>query len=51
MRPGREHDVTALCAHIEMLPVHYMDLRDPPVLGDLGYEGEPGIVVERCGAW
>jgi hypothetical protein len=41
VRPGREHDTTALREHGEILPLLTVwtddDLR---VLGDLGYEGE-----------
>jgi hypothetical protein len=41
VRPGREHDTTALRAHAEALPLlaEWTD-DDHAVLGDLGYEGE-----------
>jgi hypothetical protein len=41
VRPGREHDTTALRAHAEALPLlaEWAD-DDHAVLGDLGYEGE-----------
>lgn len=47
VRPGREHDTTALRAHHEVLPLldQWTD-HSHVVLGDLGYEGErPAIVV------
>jgi hypothetical protein len=41
VRPGREHDTTALRAHAEILPVLATWIAQGlPVLGDLGYEGE-----------
>ncbi len=41
MRPGREHDTTAIRAHPEMLPALTDWTADGlPVLGNLGYEGE-----------
>jgi hypothetical protein len=41
VRPGREHDTTALRTHPEMLPALADWTGDNrPVLGDLGYEGE-----------
>jgi hypothetical protein len=46
VRPGREHDTTALREHTEMLPVLTRwtdDLRR--VLGDLGYEGEADTIT------
>lgn len=53
VRPGREHDTTALREHTEMLPLLVLwtegRLR---VLGDLGYEGELAANVwhgQRCG--
>lgn len=46
VRPGREHDVTALRTHPGMLPALEMWLgEDLPVLGDLGYEGEAGLIT------
>jgi hypothetical protein len=41
VRPGREHDTTALRAHAEALPLlaEWTDT-DHATLGDLGYEGE-----------
>jgi hypothetical protein len=46
VRPGREHDLTCLRAHPEMLPA----LREwtghgLPALADLGYQGEPDTFV------
>jgi hypothetical protein len=42
VRPGREHDTTALRTHAEILPVlrTWTD-EDLAVLGDLGYEVKP----------
>lgn len=46
MRPGREHDTTALRAHPEVLPALVAWTGDDrPVLGDLGYEGERDTVT------
>jgi hypothetical protein len=46
VRPGREHDTTALRQHVEVLPLLAVwtdeHLR---VLGDLGYEGEADTIV------
>jgi hypothetical protein len=46
VRPGREHDTTALREHDEVLPLLSVwtddDLR---VLGDLGYEGEQATIT------
>jgi hypothetical protein len=46
VRPGREHDTTALREHVEVLPLltawTEQDLR---VLGDLGYEGEAEVIT------
>ena len=41
VRPGREHDTTALCTHPEALPAlaEWTDA-EHAALGDLGYEGE-----------
>jgi DDE superfamily endonuclease len=46
VRPGREHDTTALRAHPEALPLlgEWAD-EDHAVLGDLGYEGEQDILA------
>ncbi len=46
MRPGREHDTTALRTHTEILPAlaAWTDT-DLPVLGDLGYEGEADTIT------
>lgn len=46
VRPGREHDTTALRAHPEILPALAAWTADGrPVLGDLGYEGERDTVT------
>jgi hypothetical protein len=45
VRPGREHDTTALRAHTEILPALRQAGCDLRTLGDLGYEGEPGTVT------
>ena len=46
VRPGREHDTTALRAHPEALPLlaEWSD-EDHAALGDLGYEGEQAILT------
>src|SRR4051812_31783106 len=46
VRPGREHDTTALRAHAEALPLlaEWTD-EDHAVLADLGYEGERGALT------
>jgi hypothetical protein len=46
VRPGREHDTTALRAHPEALPllVEWTD-QSHAVLADLGYEGERGALT------
>jgi len=46
VRPGREHDTTALRAHAELLPalVEWTD-DDHAALGDLGYEGEQAALT------
>jgi hypothetical protein len=46
VRPGREHDTTALRTHTEILPV-LADWTgdDLPILGDLGYEGEADTIT------
>lgn len=46
VRPGREHDTTALRAHAEILPaLGLWTAEDLPVLGDLGYEGERATIT------
>ncbi|MGH3716978.1 MAG: HARBI1 family protein, partial [Micromonosporaceae bacterium] len=46
VRPGREHDTSALRAHAEMLPaLAAWTGADLPVLGDLGYEGEAETIT------
>jgi hypothetical protein len=46
VRPGREHDTTALREHTEMLPLLTIWTEEHlRVLGDLGYEGEAGTVT------
>jgi DDE superfamily endonuclease len=46
VRPGREHDTTALRAHAEILPLlATWTGEDRPVLGDLGYEGEADTIT------
>jgi DDE superfamily endonuclease len=45
VRPGREHDTTALRAHTEILPTLTMIAADMRTLGDLGYEGEADTIV------
>jgi DDE superfamily endonuclease len=46
VRPGREHDTTALRTHTEILPALAVWTADSlPVLGDLGYEGERDTVT------
>ncbi len=46
VRPGREHDTTALREHTEILPL-FSTWTDEHlrVLGDLGYEGEADIIT------
>jgi DDE superfamily endonuclease len=46
VRPGREHDTTALRAHAEVLPTlaEWTD-EQHAVLGDLGYEGEQAALT------
>lgn len=44
VRPGREHDITCLRSHPEMLPALILWTgEDLPALADLGYEGEAQI--------
>lgn len=46
VRPGREHDTTALRAHPETLPALATWIAENrPVLGDLGYEGEADTIT------
>lgn len=45
VRPGREHDATALRAHPEILPALAGWADDLPALGDLGYEGERDTIT------
>jgi len=46
VRPGREHDTTALREHTQMLPLLAMWTEDHlRVLGDLGYEGEADTIT------
>jgi DDE superfamily endonuclease len=46
VRPGREHDTTALRTHPEILPALTAWTGDDlPVLGDLGYEGEADTIT------
>ncbi len=47
MRPGREHDTTALRAHPQVLPLlaEWADDEVHAVLADLGYEGERGALT------
>jgi hypothetical protein len=46
VRPGREHDTTALREHVMVLPALATWIaEDRPVLGDLGYEGEADTVT------
>src|SRR5262245_9955986 len=45
VRPGREHDTTALRAHTEILPTLVEAGGDLRALGDLGYEGEPDTIT------
>jgi hypothetical protein len=46
VRPGREHDTTALRTHAEVLPAlaEWAD-EDHAVLGDLGYQGEQAALT------
>lgn len=46
MRPGREHDTTALREHPELLPALATWIAENrPALGDLGYEGEADTIT------
>ncbi len=46
VRPGREHDTTALREHVEILPLlNAWTAQQLRVLGDLGYEGEATTIT------
>jgi len=45
VRPGREHDTTAVRTHDEILPVLHEIRDDLRTLGDLGYEGESDTIT------
>lgn len=45
VRPGREHDTTAVRTHTEMLPTLVEAAGDLRTLGDLGYEGESDTIT------
>jgi DDE superfamily endonuclease len=45
VRPGREHDTTALRTHAEILPALAEAAGDLRSLGDLGYEGEADTIT------
>lgn len=45
VRPGREHDTTALRTHAEILPLLIKIREDLRTLADLGYEGESDTVT------
>jgi DDE superfamily endonuclease len=46
LRPGREHDTTALHAHPDVLPLLAEWTDDgPAALGDLGHEGEQAVLT------
>ena len=45
VRPGREHDTTAIRTQPENLPALTAAGTDLRALGDLGYEGEPGTIT------
>lgn len=45
VRPGREHDTTALREHVEVLPLLRIWVEHGRVLGDLGYEGEADTIT------
>lgn len=45
VRPGREHDTTAVRAHEELLPLLTKIANDIRTLGDLGYEGESDTIT------
>jgi hypothetical protein len=45
VRPGREHDTSAVRTHGEILPSLAAAAGDLRTLGDLGYEGESDIIT------
>jgi hypothetical protein len=45
VRPGREHDTTAVRTHSEILPTLVTAAGDLRTLGDLGYEGESDTIT------
>jgi hypothetical protein len=45
VRPGREHDTTAVRTHTEVLPALADIADDLRTLGDLGYEGESDTIT------
>jgi hypothetical protein len=45
VRPGREHDTTAVRTHSEILPALVQAAGDLRTLGDLGYEGESDTIT------
>lgn len=45
VRPGREHDTTAVRTHEEILPLLARIRQDLRILADLGYEGESDTVI------
>jgi hypothetical protein len=45
VRPGREHDTTAIRTHTEILPTLAEAAEDLRNLGDLGYEGEADTIT------
>jgi DDE superfamily endonuclease len=45
VRPGREHDTTAVRTHTEILPALTVAAGDLRTLGDLGYEGESDTIT------
>jgi DDE superfamily endonuclease len=47
VRPGREHDTTAVRTHTEILPALAKAAGDLRSLGDLGYEGEADTITVK----
>jgi hypothetical protein len=45
VRPGREHDTTAVRTHAEILPTLHDASSGLRTLGDLGYEGESDTIT------
>jgi DDE superfamily endonuclease len=45
VRPGREHDTTAIRTHTEILPALTEAAGDLRTIGDLGYEGESDTIT------